>query len=188
MSKRAPLDVGDDSGLQRGRGDRQRSSRAVGEALEARGGELEIIVVDNASEDDTVDRLPPFLGDRRVRLLRNEHNLGKGFSVRRGMLEATGDLRLMCDADCAPSLASLPAMEAHARPTATSSPAPATPRARRSGASSPLRRARRASASSSCAGAVMSEPLQRRVLRLQAVHRRGRAGRVLTRAHRRLGV
>jgi len=28
------------------------------------------------------------------------------------MLEANGDLRLMCDADCAPSLASLPKMEA----------------------------------------------------------------------------
>ena len=85
--------------------------RAVGEALEGRGGEFEIIVVDNASEDDTVERLQPFLG-RHVRLLRNEQNMGKGFSVRRGMLEATGELRLMCDADCAPSLASLPKMEA----------------------------------------------------------------------------
>jgi dolichyl-phosphate beta-glucosyltransferase len=85
--------------------------RAVGDALRARGGEFEIIVVDNASEDDTVDRLQPQLGPN-VRLLRNEHNMGKGFSVRRGMLEATGELRLMCDADCAPSLASLPKMEA----------------------------------------------------------------------------
>ena len=85
--------------------------RAVGGALEKRGGEFEIIVVDNASDDDTVDRLQPLLGDH-VRLLRNEHNMGKGFSVRRGMLEASGDLRLMCDADCAPSLASLPKMEA----------------------------------------------------------------------------
>ena len=45
-------------------------------------------------------------GDR-VRLLRNETNMGKGASVRRGMLATTGDLRLHCDADCAPSLASL---------------------------------------------------------------------------------
>jgi dolichyl-phosphate beta-glucosyltransferase len=86
--------------------------RAVGDALEARAGEFEIIVVDNASEDETVDRLQPFLADRRIRLLRNEQNMGKGFSVRRGMLEANGDLRLMCDADCAPSLVSLPKMEA----------------------------------------------------------------------------
>ncbi len=86
--------------------------QAVGDALRARGGEWEIIVVDNGSEDGTVTRLQPFLQDHRVRLLRNERNRGKGFSVRRGMLEARGDLRLLCDADCAPSLASLPAMEA----------------------------------------------------------------------------
>jgi dolichyl-phosphate beta-glucosyltransferase len=80
--------------------------------MRARGGEWEIIVVDNASEDDTVTRLRPFLEGQRVRLLRNERNRGKGFSVRRGMLVAGGELRLLCDADCAPSLASLPAMEA----------------------------------------------------------------------------
>ena len=84
---------------------------AVRETLLARGGEWEIIVVDNASDDDTAERLCPFLEDPRVRLLRNERNRGKGFSVRRGMLEANCELRLMCDADCAPSLATLPAME-----------------------------------------------------------------------------
>jgi dolichyl-phosphate beta-glucosyltransferase len=84
----------------------------VGEVLRARGGEWEIIVVDNASEDGTVERLRPFLEDPRVCLLRNGQNQGKGYSVRRGMLAARGELRLMCDADCAPSLVSLPAMEA----------------------------------------------------------------------------
>ena len=63
--------------------------RAVGEALEARGGEFEIIVVDNASEDDTVERRRHSSATGTFRLLRNEHNMGKGFSVRRGMLEAT---------------------------------------------------------------------------------------------------
>ena len=85
---------------------------AVRDTLTARGGEWEIIVVDNASDDDTAARLQPFLEDRRIRLLRNDHNRGKGYSVRRGMLEAAGDRRLMCDADCATSLVSLPAMEA----------------------------------------------------------------------------
>jgi dolichyl-phosphate beta-glucosyltransferase len=80
------------------------------ERLEPLGGSYEIIVVDNASEDDTVDVMQPLLEDERVRLLRNEVNRGKGFSVRRGMLEATGELRLMCDADCGPSLESLPRM------------------------------------------------------------------------------
>src|ERR1700733_7511207 len=77
---------------------------AVVRALEARGADWEILVVDNASEDLTGQRMAPFLGDSRIRLLRNETNRGKGYSVRRGMLEAHGDLRLMCDADCVTSL------------------------------------------------------------------------------------
>jgi dolichyl-phosphate beta-glucosyltransferase len=85
---------------------------AVRDAMLAREGEWEILVVDNASEDDTAGCLAPFLEDPRIRLLRNEHNRGKGYSVRRGMLEAGSELILMCDADCAPSLVSLPAMEA----------------------------------------------------------------------------
>jgi len=44
-------------------------------------------------------------------VLRNQTNRGKGFSIRRGMLEASGDLRLMCDADCVSSLESLPGLE-----------------------------------------------------------------------------
>jgi dolichyl-phosphate beta-glucosyltransferase len=83
---------------------------AVREWLEARGRPYEVIVVDNASHDRTVEVLQPLLEDGRVRVLRNEVNRGKGFSVRRGMLEAVGQLRLLCDADCAPSLASLPRM------------------------------------------------------------------------------
>src|SRR4051794_40498121 len=85
---------------------------AVQRVLESRGGDWEILVVDNASQDATAERLAPFLEDSRIRLLRNERNRGKGYSVRRGMLEATGELRLLCDADCTPSLVSLPAMEA----------------------------------------------------------------------------
>jgi dolichyl-phosphate beta-glucosyltransferase len=85
---------------------------AVQAALESRGGAWEILVVDNASEDATAARMAPFLADGRIRLLRNERNRGKGYSVRRGMLEASGELRLLCDADCTPSLVSLPGMEA----------------------------------------------------------------------------
>lgn len=85
---------------------------AVRQALEARGGDWEIVVVDNASTDATVERLAPLLQEGRVRLLRNSENRGKGYSVRRGMLDARGELRLMCDADCTASLVSLPAMEA----------------------------------------------------------------------------
>jgi glycosyltransferase involved in cell wall biosynthesis len=58
-----------------------------------------------------LERAEPFVDGQRVRILRNDTNHGKGFSIRRGMLEASGDLRLMCDADCAPSLPSLPRLE-----------------------------------------------------------------------------
>jgi glycosyltransferase involved in cell wall biosynthesis len=83
---------------------------ALHDWLEESGRPYEIIVVDNASEDRTVEVVDPCLDPYCIRLLRNEINRGKGFSVRRGMLHATGELRLLCDADCAPSLASLPRM------------------------------------------------------------------------------
>src|SRR5689334_24349672 len=82
----------------------------VREWLEARGEPFEVIVVDNASDDRTFDEAGRVADGDRVRVLRNDRNRGKGYSVRRGMLEARGALRLHCDADCAPSLASLPKM------------------------------------------------------------------------------
>jgi dolichyl-phosphate beta-glucosyltransferase len=78
--------------------------------LDRRGGDYELIVVDNASTDATVARLEPLLDGSRVRLLRNERNRGKGHSMRRGMLEARAQLRLHCDADCVGSFASLDRM------------------------------------------------------------------------------
>jgi dolichyl-phosphate beta-glucosyltransferase len=75
----------------------------------------EIVIVDNASEDGTVASLEPVLGGEAVRLLRNDVNRGKGFSIRRGMLDARGELRLMCDADCSASLGSLPGLIEAAR-------------------------------------------------------------------------
>jgi dolichyl-phosphate beta-glucosyltransferase len=83
---------------------------ALRATLESRGRPWEIVVVDNASTDTTVERLEPILDGNRVRLLRNDRNMGKGYSVRRGMLNTSGELRLHCDADCAPSVASLDRM------------------------------------------------------------------------------
>lgn len=83
---------------------------AVRDWLEAQGRPYEIVVVDNASTDGTAAALAPLLDGERIRLLRNETNRGKGYSVRRGMLDTTGELRLMCDADCGPSLVSLGSM------------------------------------------------------------------------------
>lgn len=76
------------------------------EWLEAREGEWQLLVVDNASTDATVQ----IVREAGVEVLVNDENRGKGYSVRRGMLAADGDLRLFCDADCWRSLPSLGAM------------------------------------------------------------------------------
>jgi dolichyl-phosphate beta-glucosyltransferase len=69
----------------------------VREYLAARGSSHEILVVDDGSVDGT-ERAARAAGDE-VRVLRHAPNRGKGYAVRRGMLAATGELRLMSDAD-----------------------------------------------------------------------------------------
>ncbi|MCC7170593.1 MAG: glycosyltransferase [Planctomycetes bacterium] len=62
----------------------------------------ELVLVDDCSTDDTLKVLERFRAKAatpRVRVLHNEFNRGKGFSVRRGMLEARGRLRVFNDAD-----------------------------------------------------------------------------------------
>jgi len=72
--------------------------------------EWEIIVVDDGSDDETEKVLQ---GSPGVRYLRNERNLGKGHSVRRGMLEARFDPVLFTDADLStPIEDALPLLEA----------------------------------------------------------------------------
>jgi dolichyl-phosphate beta-glucosyltransferase len=82
---------------------------ALVDALERGGRPWEIIVVDNASTDATRE-LVAQRASSRVRLLANDRDRGKGFSVRRGMLAAGGELRLHCDTDCAGCLVDLPRM------------------------------------------------------------------------------
>ncbi len=85
------------------------AAEAMRDKLDALDRPWELIVVDNASPDGTAAQLAPLAeSDERIRVLVNDANRGKGYSVRRGMLAASGELRLHCDADCAPSFVSLP--------------------------------------------------------------------------------
>ena len=64
------------------------------------GWKAEIIIVDDGSNDDTCGIILCYAERHRtVRLLKNPGNRGKGYSVRHGMLSASGDLLLFTDAD-----------------------------------------------------------------------------------------
>jgi glycosyltransferase involved in cell wall biosynthesis len=72
----------------------------VREYLQTRNYETELILVDDGSSDET----PEILEEARhhfsaMRVFRNEPNRGKGYSIRRGVLEARGKLVLFTDAD-----------------------------------------------------------------------------------------
>src|SRR5271154_1340328 len=61
---------------------------------------IAIIVVDDGSTDDTVRIAQDWARDMpSLRLVSNSENRGKGYSVRRGMLEARGRVALFTDAD-----------------------------------------------------------------------------------------
>jgi glycosyltransferase involved in cell wall biosynthesis len=61
----------------------------------------EIIVVDDGSQDDTVERVQTLRADNTacLQLLQHPHNRGKGAAVRTGLAAATGDFVLVQDAD-----------------------------------------------------------------------------------------
>jgi len=64
--------------------------------------DTEVIVVDDGSTDGTADLLRSFKGGggwNRLTLLFNETNRGKGYSVRRGVLAASGRYIFFTDAD-----------------------------------------------------------------------------------------
>ena len=131
----------------------------------------------------------PDAADRRPALVRQTPNRGKGAAVRAGMLAATGQIRVMCDAD-----GSMPRRDAAALARADHR----VPRRDRDRLALRARRAHRSTA------AVVPRDVEpalqqghpalaragraRHAVRLQGVHRRGRARAVLGRADRRLGV
>ncbi|HEY4056111.1 MAG TPA: dolichyl-phosphate beta-glucosyltransferase [Kofleriaceae bacterium] len=61
----------------------------------------EIVIVDDGSKDNTCGVVEAaMLRIPHLRLERQLPNAGKGAAVRRGMLAARGQIRVMCDADC----------------------------------------------------------------------------------------
>jgi len=72
--------------------------RKVSSYCKTRFRDYEVIVVDDCSKDKTREIAAAVQSDR-VRVLHNEVNKGKGYSVRRGVLESKHQLVLFMDAD-----------------------------------------------------------------------------------------
>ncbi len=71
---------------------------AVASILDQTFADFELLVVDDASTDGTVATIEAF-GDERIRVLRNERNLGQVPSLNRGLQEARGELVARIDHD-----------------------------------------------------------------------------------------
>jgi biofilm PGA synthesis N-glycosyltransferase PgaC len=67
----------------------------------------EVLLVDDASSDDTLHQVQPYLRDGRVRILRKQMNEGKAMALNDGILCARGDILLIIDADARPDPAIL---------------------------------------------------------------------------------
>jgi glycosyltransferase involved in cell wall biosynthesis len=68
--------------------------------IQRHGWDAEVLVVNDGSADDTVQIVQSFAAHNpALRLLENPGNRGKGYSVRNGVLHASGEVVLFTDAD-----------------------------------------------------------------------------------------
>jgi hypothetical protein len=77
----------------------------------------EVILVDDASSDDTLARLQPWVQDPRVSLVALTNNLGASGARRAGLERARRDYVWFCDSDDLPSLEIISRMTARAEET-----------------------------------------------------------------------
>jgi len=76
------------------------SGATIRECLMALSGEgCDIIVVDNASNDDSVQRVEDFVASNPARLIANEENIGFAAAVNQGAREAEADVLLVLNPD-----------------------------------------------------------------------------------------
>ena len=61
--------------------------------------EKEIIVIDDCSNDGTKEKLKSEISNSIDKLITNDKNFGKGYSLRKGISVATGDIIIFQDAD-----------------------------------------------------------------------------------------
>ena len=74
-------------------------SIVINNILSSYNGDKEIIVIDDFSNDRTRDIIESNLKDKIDKIILNDKNYGKGFSIRKGISVADGDVILIQDAD-----------------------------------------------------------------------------------------
>jgi len=76
-----------------------RTLRQVFAFLEKQSYSAEVIVIENGSSDRTLEMANEFASRHSNLIVIHEEQAGKGNAVRRGVLEARGEYRFICDAD-----------------------------------------------------------------------------------------
>jgi glycosyltransferase involved in cell wall biosynthesis len=78
----------------------ERTLQRVMACVDRQGWDAEVLVVDDGSKDATVEIVRRWMErDRRLYLVQNHGNRGKGYSVRNGLLQASGEVVMFTDAD-----------------------------------------------------------------------------------------
>jgi glycosyltransferase involved in cell wall biosynthesis len=78
----------------------ERTLQRVMACVDRQGWDAEVLVVDDGSVDRTVEIVRRWMErERRLYLVQNDGNRGKGYSVRNGLLQASGEVVMFTDAD-----------------------------------------------------------------------------------------
>ncbi len=75
--------------------------------------EAEVLVIENGSMDQTYELAQSYASQHKNLRVIQEDGRGKGLAVRRGMMEAHGQYRLMCDADLSMPVAEIAKFLSH---------------------------------------------------------------------------
>lgn len=73
--------------------------RLVDDFIASQSFQVEVVIVENASSDKTLEISREYAAKRKNTLVIHEDRAGKGLAVKQGMLASSGDFRFFCDVD-----------------------------------------------------------------------------------------